>query len=90
MKPVHQKVEEVRVSKGVTKTHIAKKCGKTTSWYHGISTGRRTLNVDSLQQIATALDVDIRIFFENELSDTLNYKQQYEKGNQYEVCTACS
>lgn len=72
MKPVHQRIEEIRISKGVTKTHIAKKCGKTVAWYHGISTGRRQPNVESLQQIADALETDVRNFFGDEVSETLN------------------
>lgn len=60
---VHLKIEEIRTRKGVTKTHIARKCSKTTAWYHGISVGRRKLNVDTLQEIANALEVDIKDFF---------------------------
>jgi len=70
LKPVHEKIEEIRKRKGVTKTHIAKKCNKTVAWYYGISTGRRTANVDTLQQIADALEVDVRDFFEDKLSVT--------------------
>lgn len=72
MKPIHERIEEIRKSKGVTKTHIAKKCNRTVSWYHGISTGRRKPNVESLQQIADALGVDVKIFFDDDLSDSLN------------------
>jgi len=75
MKPVYMKIEEIRVSKGVTKTHIAKSCGKTVAWYYGISTGKRIPNVESLQMIADVLEVDVRDFFENNLSVTLNKKQ---------------
>ena len=76
MKPVYLKIEEIRKQKGVTKTHIAKRCGKSVAWYYGISTGKRIPNVDSLQMIADALDVDVRNFFEVELSEALNnYKQ---------------
>lgn len=75
MKPVYMKIEEIRVSKGITKTHIAKSCGKTVAWYYGISTGKRIPNVESLQMIADALEVDVRDFFENNLSVTLNKKQ---------------
>lgn len=75
MKPVYMKIEEIRVSKGVTKTHIAKSCGKTVAWYYGISTGKRIPNVESLQMIADALEVDVRDFFENNLSVALNKKQ---------------
>jgi transcriptional regulator with XRE-family HTH domain len=69
---LHEKIESIRISKGVTKTAIAKKCNKSVAWYHGISTGRRTANVDSIQEIAKALDVHVKVFFEEKLSDTLN------------------
>lgn len=71
-KSVHLRIEEIRKQKGITKTHIAKKCGKSVAWYYGISTGRRQPNVESLQQIANALDTDVRNFFSDKLSDTLN------------------
>lgn len=74
MKPVYQRIEEIRIRKGVTKTHIAKSCNKTVSWYYGISVGRRTPDVDALQEIADALEVDVRIFFGDGLSEALNNK----------------
>ena len=75
MRPIHERIEEIRKAKGVTKTHIARKCNRTVSWYHGISTGRRKPNVESLQLIANALEVDVKVFFENDLSDSLNKSQ---------------
>lgn len=69
---LHEKIEQVRKNKGVTKTFIAKKCGRTPTWYTDISNGRRGVSVDALKQIANALDVDVRIFFGDELSDTHN------------------
>lgn len=71
MKPIYERIEEIRKSKGITKTHIARVCNRTVSWYHGISTGRRKLNVDSLEQIALALGVSVKDFFEEKLSETL-------------------
>ena len=68
---IYEKIEYIRRQKGVTKKHIAQKCGKTSAWYTGICTGRRGISVEALQQIADALDVDVRIFFTDELSETL-------------------
>ncbi|RKD22585.1 hypothetical protein BEP19_10005 [Ammoniphilus oxalaticus] len=85
MKPVHLKIEEIRIRKGVTKTHIANKCGRTVAWYHGISTGRRQPNVEALQQIAKALETDIRNFFEYELSDTHNPTPENQSNPRKEV-----
>lgn len=67
---IHEKIEQVRRRKGVTKTHIANKCGKTPTWYTDISNGRRGISVEALEQIANALEVDVRVFFENDLSVT--------------------
>jgi transcriptional regulator with XRE-family HTH domain len=72
MYPIHLKIEDIRQKKGVTKTHIAKKCGKSVSWYYGISTGKRKPTVDSVVMIAEALEVDIQIFFNKKLSETLS------------------
>jgi transcriptional regulator with XRE-family HTH domain len=69
--PIHLKIEDVRKKKGVTKTHIANKCGKSVSWYHGIATGRRKPTVESVAMIAEALEVDVKIFFDNKLSASL-------------------
>lgn len=70
--PIHERIEAIRIRKGVTKTHIAKSCGRSIGWYHGISTGRRKPSVDYLEKIADALEVDVKVFFDKELSDTLN------------------
>ncbi len=67
---IHEKVELVRKRKGVTKSHIAKRCGKTPTWYTDISNGRRGMSVESLQQIADALEVDIKVFFDENLSES--------------------
>lgn len=72
MEPIHIRVENVRVSRGVTKTHIARACNKTVAWYSDVSKGKIRLTVDDLEKIAKALNVDVRIFFESKLSVTHN------------------
>jgi len=69
---IHEKIEQIRIKKGVTKTFIAKKCGRTPTWYTDISNGRRGISVEALKQIADALEVDVRIFFSEKLSVTQN------------------
>ena len=68
---IYEKIEKIRKEKGVTKIHIANKCNKTSAWYSDISKGKIRISVDALQQIADALEVDPRIFFNNNLSVTL-------------------
>lgn len=75
MAQVHLKIEEIRARKGVTKSHVARGCGKTPQWYTKVSKGIITLDVNTLQQIADVLEVDVKNFFDNKLSVTLNNKE---------------
>ena len=72
---INEKIEHIRQRKGVTKKHIAEKCGHTPAWYTDIVKGR-PIKVDTLQKIADALEVDIRIFFEENLSVTRKKEQK--------------
>ncbi len=76
--PVHDRVEQVRMRKGVSKAHIARKCGHSISWYSDLSKGRRGMSVKALQDIAVALEVNAKIFFDDDISDTLikNYRKE--------------
>lgn len=71
---INEKIEQIRKSKGITKKHIAEKCGHTPAWYTDILKGR-SIKVDTLQKIADALEVDIIVFFEENLSVSHKNKQ---------------
>ena len=71
---INEKIEQIRKSKGITKKHIAEKCGHTPAWYTDILKGR-SIKVDTLQKIADALEVDIIVFFEEKLSVSHKNKQ---------------
>lgn len=73
---IYEKIELIRNRKGVTKSHLAIQCDKSPSWYARVSKGKIKLDVDSLINIAKALEVDVKIFFENDLSVTLNKEKQ--------------
>jgi transcriptional regulator with XRE-family HTH domain len=72
LEPIYVRVEKVRVSRGVTKTHLARACNKTVAWYSDVSKGKIRLTVDDLEKIANALNVDVKIFFKEKLSVTHN------------------
>lgn len=72
MKPIYERVESIRKSRGVTKTHLARACSKSVAWYSDVSKGKIRLTVDDLELIATSLNVDVKIFFDINLSETLN------------------
>lgn len=68
---VHMNVEKIRTAKGVTKTHIAKKLGKTLQGYRHMASGSVKIGAEELMVIADALAVDIRVFFDNKLTETV-------------------
>ncbi len=65
---VHQNVEKIRKFKGVTKTHLAKKINLSLQGYRHIMSGNTKLDVERLKIIACELDVDVAIFFDDELT----------------------
>lgn len=67
---IHEKIELIRSRKGITKKHIAERCNRTSAWYTGISQGRTKIDVNTLIKIADALDVDVKVFFDDELSES--------------------
>lgn len=71
MNPINA-MEQIRKQKGVTKTHIAKHCGRSVSWYADIAKGRRRVYLDDFVMIADALQEDVRNFFSHKLSVSLN------------------
>lgn len=54
---VHQRIEKLRIHKGVTKSFLAKKIGISAMGYHHLSTGRNSISTNRLQIIAEALGV---------------------------------
>lgn len=69
---VNENIERVRLSKGITRKFVAKKCNKTQQWYWKVEKGLIIPDANNLQLIAKALDVDVKIFFEEKLNETLN------------------
>lgn len=69
---VHEVIENIRASKGITKTFMAKKLGLSLQGYIHIANGSVRLDVERLKTIAEILDVKPAIFFEQELTDYVN------------------
>lgn len=69
---VNSNIEKIRLSKGITRKFVAEKCNKTQQWYWKVEKGLIIPDANNLQLIAKALQVDVKIFFEEKLNDTLN------------------
>ena len=59
---LHEKIDAIRRSKGITQTHVAQVCGKHPQWYYDMKIGRSSVKAEDLPNIAKALDVDVSIF----------------------------
>lgn len=73
---INDKIEYIRKQKGITKTHISTVCGKSPSWYTGICKGKKKILAEDLPLIASALGVEVDIFFNKNLSDTLKNEKE--------------
>ena len=60
---VNENIQKIRTSKGVSRSFVAKKCHKTPQWYWKVEKGQIVPDANNLQQIALALDVEVKNFF---------------------------
>ena len=54
-----EKIKEIRLSKKISQTEIAYRCGFDKSNYNTIESGKRNPTITSLLKIAKALDVKV-------------------------------
>lgn len=73
---LHERIDAIRESKGITQTHVARVCGRNPQWYYDIKTGHSTIKAEDLPNIAKALGVDMSVFFDKKLSVTQNNEKQ--------------
>lgn len=63
-----QIIKEIRTSKGVTATHMAKELGyKAVSSYLRLENGESTISLEKAKIIADILNVDVNDFFNQNL-----------------------
>lgn len=71
---IHQRVREIRLSKGVTQKHLAKRLGIGASTYCSKEKGLRRFTIEEIGIIAVTLNVNHSIFFENVILETRSEK----------------
>jgi len=65
-----QVIREIRKSKGITATFMAKKLGyKAVSSYFRLENGESAITLEKAKQIADLLNVDVSNFFASDLRD---------------------
>ncbi|MFL0365337.1 helix-turn-helix domain-containing protein [Pseudobacillus sp. 179-B 2D1 NHS] len=76
---VNINVAKIREAKGVTKTHLAKALGLSLQGYRYLESGETKLDVERLKTIAIVLDVDVAVFFNDKLTDSVIKNMQLNK-----------
>lgn len=68
---VHENLKKIRMAMGVTQSHLAKKINVTGMTYSRIENGESKLDVERLKVISIALGVEVGIFFNDSLTDSV-------------------
>lgn len=68
---VHENLKKIRTAKGVTQSHLAKKLTISNMAYSRMENGDSKIDVERLRIISKALNVDIAVFFESELTESV-------------------
>lgn len=63
---LYERIRNLRKSKGISQTYLAKELNITVSGYNMKELGKRPITTDELQVIATALGVSASFFFDSE------------------------
>ena len=69
---INERIRQIRESKDLTQTEVAKRMKMSVQTYNGYELGRRRITTDTLEKIAKALNEPIANFFENRIYETKN------------------
>lgn len=76
MMEIHEKVSELRNSKGISQTFIAGKLDITVSGYNMKERGKRPISIKELEQISEILSVETSYFFEDRIHLKCNCEKE--------------
>ncbi|MGF7436271.1 helix-turn-helix domain-containing protein [Lentilactobacillus senioris] len=68
---VQRNIAKIREAKGVKQSAVASFLGYSSQKYHRIEKINKTISTDDLNNIALFLGVDINIFFDDKLTDSV-------------------
>ncbi|WP_342512296.1 helix-turn-helix transcriptional regulator [Sporosarcina sp. FSL K6-1522] len=68
---IHENLKKIRLAKGVTQLHLAKKLGFSNMAYSRMENGKTKMDAEILKVISKELDVGVEIFFNNELTESV-------------------
>lgn len=65
MKKIGMRIREIRQERKMTLDDLANKLGKSRGYISKLETGQKPINLENLQKIANALNVDVTDLFSN-------------------------
>lgn len=68
---IRDNVRDIREAKGVSKSHVAEKLGLTPQGYWHIESGNSRLQAEVLKVIASVLEEDVAVFFDQKLTENV-------------------
>ncbi|MCP3764062.1 helix-turn-helix domain-containing protein [Domibacillus sp. A3M-37] len=68
---VNENVAEIRKAKGVTKTHLANALELSLQGYRYPESGETKLDVERIKVIAVVLDVEVAVFLNDKLTESV-------------------
>lgn len=76
---VHENLKKIRIAKGVTQSHLAKKLNISGMTYSRMENGDSKIDVERLKKISQALSVEIEVFFDNKLTESVIYNKEQKR-----------
>lgn len=73
---LYNRIRDIRKSKGITQTHVAKETGMTVSSYNMKENGKRPISTTELELIALALNEPVANFFDQKFHVKLNFDEE--------------
>jgi len=68
---VHENIEKIRISRGITKTFMAKGLGLSLMGYIHMAKGDTSFPAERIRKAAAILQVDPGVFFDDRLTETV-------------------
>ncbi|WP_438312323.1 helix-turn-helix domain-containing protein [Sporosarcina sp. FA9] len=76
---VNLNLKKIRLAKGVTQSHLAKKLNISNMAYGRMESGETKMDVERLKVISIALGLEIEVFFNDELTDSVINEMEVEQ-----------
>ncbi|MEK4403496.1 helix-turn-helix transcriptional regulator [Sporosarcina sp. FSL K6-6792] len=68
---IHENLKKIRLAKGMTQLHLAKKLGISNMAYSRMESGKTKIDAEILKVLSKVLDVKVEVFFTNELTESV-------------------